>query len=116
MKPRQTRGLLKVLSACRGERLALSFLTECADATKIGGIRGAAVWAVPCCYRAVSAVHMRRKVLDKRQKVDCVSIMQDGAVMPHAPCPSPTSWLSYSVCGRRSAGQMYLFGGFGMLW
>lgn len=41
------------------------------------GIRGTAV-LLPCCQRSSH----EKQVFDKRQKNDCVCIMQDGAVIP----------------------------------
>lgn len=80
MKPRQTRGLLKVLSACRGKSFAL-LLTECADSIKNG-----AYVALPCglCHGATTlsawfTCEAKCLIRDKRVTV-CV--MQGGKVIP----------------------------------
>lgn len=86
---------------------------ECADSMKIA-LYMALLRVVPSHYRAVSVVHMRRKVLDKRQKGEyaCYARWSDDTSVP---CLYTTSWLNCSVCGRLSAVGMYLFGGFGTL-
>lgn len=103
-----------IISTLRWEFSALLFM-ECADSIKIV-LYMAPLRVMPSHYRAVSVVHMRRKVLDKRRKGEyaCYARWSDDTQVPESVF-TQLSWLNGGVCGKLSAVGMHLFGGFGTL-